>query len=135
VPEYSRQLKSLVKNKNIKFKGTFDKNKVADIYKKIDVLVVPSVWFENAPLVIRNAILSKIPMITSDLPGMNFLVKDNVNGFNFKPGDSNDLKRKMLKFVSNPLLIEKFSKKMPQIKTIKENAIEHEKYYLKAMKI
>ena len=132
-PGYFKILFNLIKNPNINFVGTFEKNQIAEVYKKFDVLIVPSVWFENAPLVIRNAILAKTPIITSNLPGMNFLVKHGVNGFNFKVGDEADLQKQIEKFIKNPKMIREFANNMTKIKTTRENTKELEKYYYQAL--
>lgn len=133
IPEYGRKLENLVKNENIKFAGTFEKNQVAEIFKKFDVLVMPSIWFENAPLVVRNAILAKTPVIATDVGGMNFLIKDGENGLTFSLGDETHLQEQMEKIIRNPRLIETFSKHMPTIKNVEESAKELEKYYQQAL--
>ncbi|MBN1252318.1 MAG: glycosyltransferase [Bacteroidales bacterium] len=132
--DYTVNIINSIENKNINLKGTFDKNDIANIYQTFDVLIVPSIWFENAPLVIRNAILAKTPMIVSNLGGMNFLCKNNINGLVFEPGNANDLKEKIDKFIENPSLISKFSSQMPSIKSIEENASELLGYYDKHIK-
>lgn len=128
-PSYYAKIKELSKNPNVNFLGTFEKNQVAEVYKKFDVLIVPSIWFENAPLVIRNAILSKTPVICSDLPGMNFLIKHNKNGLNFKMGDPIDLLQQIERLRDNTDLMEEFAGNMLYIKTIKDNVKELEGYY------
>jgi rhamnosyltransferase len=134
IPEYGREIENLVKNKNIKFAGTFEKNQVAEVFKKFDVLVMPAIWFENAPLVVRNAILAKTPVIATDVGGMNFLIKDGENGLAFRLGDENHLQQQMEKIIKDPGLIERFSKSMPTIKNVEESAREMEGYYLEVLK-
>jgi glycosyltransferase involved in cell wall biosynthesis len=60
---------SIIPNDNIKFCGTFPNKDIFTIFETIDVLIVPSVWFENTPLVIYSAQASNCPVIGSDLPG------------------------------------------------------------------
>lgn len=131
--EYSIKLENLIKNKNIKFTGTFEINQVAEVFRRFDVLVVPALWYENAPLVIRNAILAKTPVIATDVGGMNFLIKDGENGLTCSLGDEKDLQEKIEKIIKNPRLIEIFSKNMPVIKNVVENVKELEEYYLQAL--
>jgi rhamnosyltransferase len=134
VPEYGKKLVNMVKNENIKFVGTFEINQVAEVFKKFDVLVMPSLWFENAPLVLRNTILAKTPVIATDVGGMNYLIQDGKNGLTFPLGDEKHLQEQLEKIIQNPRLIETFSKHMPTIKNVKQSAKELEEYYLEALK-
>lgn len=84
--------KRFLESKNIIFKGSYDNNTINDVLSDIDVLIVPSTWYENAPLVIQEAFLAGIPVITSNIGGMSELVQNGVNGYTFKVGCSESLK-------------------------------------------
>ncbi|MDU7198518.1 glycosyltransferase [Phytobacter diazotrophicus] len=95
-PEYVKSLEeSIIPNDNIKFCGTFPNKDIFTIFESIDVLIVPSVWFENTPLVIYSAQASNCPVIGSDLPGISAVIKHGINGLLFKAGDSDDLSKKI----------------------------------------
>lgn len=128
---YLKYIKELVKNKNIHFMGGYDNENIAKIFSGIDVLVIPSIWYENSPLVIREAFLAKIPVITSKIGGIPELVDDGVNGVLFNPEDVNDLKEKIEYIINNPEIIKKFKDNMPEIKSIEKNAKELEEMYTK----
>ena len=52
-PAYTEKLFSLRgDNQSIVFHGRFDRDQLETVLADIDVLVVPSLWYENAPLVI-----------------------------------------------------------------------------------
>ncbi len=47
-PKYSIKIYKLLKGlKNVQLCGTFDSQKIANVYKEIDILIVPSRWFEE----------------------------------------------------------------------------------------
>lgn len=71
----------------------FDDNKDS-FYKNIDVIIVPSIWYENQPMVIIEAFGYGKPVICSDLGGMSEMVKEN-RGILFKPGNADDLRAKI----------------------------------------
>lgn len=85
--------------------GPYHADDIDNILKQIDVLVVPSEWFEVSPLVIQEAILAGIPVITSDLGGMPELVQDGGNGYLIPPGDKEYLSDLMQKIVDNPPML------------------------------
>ena len=61
---------------------------------RIDWVVVPSIWWENGPLVILEAFQHGRPVICSDIGGMSEKVTDGVNGLHFRRGDPRDLARR-----------------------------------------
>lgn len=62
-----------------------------DLMEQIDWVVVPSIWFENAPLVIQEAFTHGRPVICSDIGGMAEKVTDGVDGLHFRAGDARSL--------------------------------------------
>jgi ribonucleotide reductase alpha subunit len=81
------------KNSRVQFHGRYPPSEVGHILSKLDVLVVPSRWYENAPLTIQEAFLSGIPVVASRLGGMAEFVHDEENGLLFNVGDPADLAR------------------------------------------
>jgi len=51
--------------------GVFGDDERAAIYADADVLVVPSIWRENSPLVVREALAAGLRVITSDIGGVS----------------------------------------------------------------
>lgn len=113
----------------ISFKGPYDNKEISSVLSGMDVLVVPSVWPENAPLVIQEAFLAKVPVIASRIGGIPELVTDRVNGLLFSPGHKEDLRSKMQYIIDNPEVLDKFRENAPQVKSIEENARELEVIY------
>ena len=62
--------------------------RMAEAYQAIDLLVVPSLWLENSPLVIHEAYQSLRPVIGSRIGGICELVQDGWNGLLFDPGSA-----------------------------------------------
>ena len=56
--------------------------------RAVDWVVVPSIWWENAPLVIHEARAAGRPVICSGIGGMAELVEDGVTGLHVPPGDA-----------------------------------------------
>ena len=134
-PLYAKKLKQCAHhNPAISFPGTFSPDQIGEELGGIDVLVVPSMWYENAPLIISEAFAASVPVIGSDVPGISVLVKDGVNGLLFPRGDEKDLTRCLEKFLHEPDLLTKLRKNLPPVKSIQENGQELEKIYYKLIK-
>ncbi len=114
---------------NVRFRGAFDNAKVADVYAGIDVLLVPSVWWENSPITIHEAFLTRTPIVASGIGGMKEYVRDGIDGLHVVPGDDADLAAKMRRFLDEPGLLAKLGQDPPPVKTIEEDAAATEYRY------
>src|SRR4030095_857469 len=111
---YSRLLAKAEGDKRIEFCGDYAFNSVAGVLAGIDVVVVPSLWYENAPLVIGTAQAFGIPVIATGLGGMKEMVVDGVNGFTFRLGNAEDLADKIRLLAAKPGVLADLSRnKMP----------------------
>jgi len=93
----------------IEFCGVFPNSQIAEVLAGLDVLVVPSLWFENAPLVIFSALAAKRPVVASNFPGMAEVVRDGWNGLTFRPGNVQSLYDKLVKLINDSALLQLLS--------------------------
>lgn len=107
---YEKLLEKAKKNNSIDFCGTFSNDKISEVLSGIDVLVVPSIWFENAPLVIHSALSAGCPVLASDFPGMSEVVKHQGNGLLFEPGSVIALAKAIRRLLDEDGLLESLSK-------------------------
>ena len=75
---------------------------VHEVLNHLDVLVVPSIWDENSPLVIHEAQQARVPVITSDRGGMGELVRHGVNGWTFRHRDASALAARLQQAIDSP---------------------------------
>jgi len=75
---------------------------VTTVFDHVDCIVVPSIWEENSPLVIQEALQCGVPSITADFGGMGELVRDSVNGLTFKHRDAQSLADTMRRAMEHP---------------------------------
>lgn len=80
---------------------------VADVFDRVDAIVVPSVWAENSPLVIHEAQQARVPVVTAAYGGMGEYVQHEVNGLLFEHRQPDDLRRAMQRFVDDAELAER----------------------------
>jgi glycosyltransferase involved in cell wall biosynthesis/MoaA/NifB/PqqE/SkfB family radical SAM enzyme len=77
---------------------------VSDVFNRVDAIVVPSIWVENSPLVIHEALQARVPVITADAGGMAEYVLDEVNGLLFSHRDPTSMARCMQRLAGDPAL-------------------------------
>jgi len=75
---------------------------VPEVFNQVDAIVVPSMWMENAPLVIHEAQQARVPVITADVGGMAEFVHHDVNGLLFRHRDPGSLRDQMQDLMDNP---------------------------------
>ena len=68
---------------------------VSEVFNRCDAIVVPSIWAENSPLVIHEALQAGVPVITADYGGMAEYVRHEENGLLFTHRDPESLSRQM----------------------------------------
>ena len=78
---------------------------IPETLASFDLLVVPSIWEENSPLVIREAFAAGVPVVASRIGGIPEMVADGVGGLLFEPGDADDLARILHRIVDEPDLL------------------------------
>lgn len=97
---FENNIKEYKKNKKyIKLLGLLDEKKMDNFYKNIDFIVVPS-RSDCFNLVQAEAMLYKVPAISSNIPGLRYLVNKTSFGLTFKKESSFDLADKILKAVN-----------------------------------
>ena len=128
-PLYTAELRGLSHGLPVRFAGTFDRARVADAYAEIDVLVVPSLWPENSPLVIHEAFMHGAAVAGSRRGGIPELVKEGENGFLFNPMNVAELGHVLQRFVDDPALASRMAARSPRVKRIEEDAREWEARY------
>ncbi|HIE39258.1 MAG TPA: glycosyltransferase [Anaerolineae bacterium] len=124
-PAFTRRLHRLIDgDRRITFAGTFPNERILEIHSGLDVLVVPSVWYENSPNVILEAFAAGTPVIASDRGGLAELVQHGVNGLLFRMGDAGDLAVQLQRVVDQPALLESLRKGIRPVKTVQEEIAE-----------
>ena len=86
----------------IHFPGPYAQADAARVFADMDVLVVPSTWYENTPFVVLEAFTAGVPVIASDLGGLSEAVRDGENGWLFAAGDVASLHAIIARITADP---------------------------------
>ena len=90
-PDYVAALERRAAELGARMPGTLARADLAAALADTDVLVVPSVWYENSPFTIHEALATRTAVLVSDLGGMAELVEQGRHGWRFPPGDARAL--------------------------------------------
>jgi len=105
--------------------GPYRRDMMPTLMSVVNWVVVPSVWWENAPLVIQEAMQHRRPLIVSGIGGMAEMVRDGVTGLHAAPDDPLDLARVMRRAIEEPDLQRRLAAAIPPQRDIDACAAEH----------
>ena len=128
-PRYTSELRRMADGLPVRFHGACDRDRIAEAYASFDVLVVPSLWPENSPLVIHEAFMHGAPVIAARIGGIPGLVSDDVNGLLYEPYRPEDLAAVLQRVVDDPSVVPRLASAAPRVKRIEEDAREWEHRY------
>jgi glycosyltransferase involved in cell wall biosynthesis len=128
-PDYVKQLQVLARGLPARLCGGFDPEDAQAVYDRLDVLVVPSLWPENSPLVIHEAFMAGVPVVGARIGGIPELVSDGVSGVLYDPGSSATLSAALRSLIDDPARIARMAAHLPPVKTIEADARDWERRY------
>ena len=109
--EYLEQLaKKKCIDSNIIFTGSIAHSEIQRYYAASDIFVLPSI-FEGRATVLVEAILSRKPIVTTDVSGLKEWLIDNETGFIVKRRDPKAFADKVIYLLDNPELAASFGEK------------------------
>jgi len=128
-PAFAAEVQAKAAGLPIVFAGAFAPEQAATIYRDIDVLVVPSLWPENSPLVIHEAFQAGVAVVGARTGGIPDLIEDNISGLLFETGSAEDLARRLRELIEHPARVTALAARAPRVKTMEQDAAEWEDAY------
>lgn len=111
------------------FHGEYDQSQLPTILADLDVLVVPSLWWETFCLTIREAMLAGVPVVASDLGGMHEALCDLELDLLFEPGNAQDLTWKLYALATDEDRYTRAGALRSQVRTLDDMAADTEAHY------
>jgi glycosyltransferase involved in cell wall biosynthesis len=118
--EFKHELSDLLESTtepfgNVTHLGSYDHADLPRLIAECDWVVVPSMWWENSPLVIQEAFLYGRPVICADIGGMAEKVEAGVNGLHFRAHDPASLAETIREAVTTDGLWERLRGGIPRV--------------------
>ena len=123
--------------KNINFYGSYKKEDTKNLIKNNDVVLVPSAWYENNPIILQEMIAANVVPIVSNVGSLPEMVKDEKTGFVFEMSNAMSLKSVVEEIISNPTMLNDIKSNMYndyKIITIEQQVLSYIDIYEQAIK-
>jgi glycosyltransferase involved in cell wall biosynthesis len=129
-PEYTARLRRLIAgDERLELAGVYRRQEVSQVLRELDVIVVPSLWYENSPNAILEAFGHRTPVVASNLGGMAELVRDGENGLLFALGDAEGLARQLRRLLDDPHVLPTLRAGIGPVKSMAQEMDELEEIY------
>jgi len=109
--------------------GRLERDAVWPALAAADVMVVPSIWYENSPITIYEARAARTPVIASDLGALPEHVHDRLDGLLFSPGDPAALGRLLLMLYDHPEQLDRLRDGIKPVRSIEDHVQDIEEVY------
>ena len=116
--------------RRIDFRGPLPRKDLDAALGGINILAAPSLWYENSPLVIQEALSRGVPVIVPGHGGAAELAPEDRGGAHFAPGDARDLRRVMLRVSNDGNYYESLRLTVPDVAAAEKQASIIEDLYL-----
>jgi glycosyltransferase involved in cell wall biosynthesis len=114
--QFEQGLKGL--ENTVRLCGPYRPEDVDGIIRRNGWVIVPSIWWENSPLVIQEAFVAGRPVICSNIGGMAEKVTHGVTGLHFRVNNAADLAARIEECATTPGLWKRLCANLPQPPTI-----------------
>lgn len=128
-PEYVGSMLAAAKRLGVELPGGLDREEVPRLWPEVDLLVIPSVWYENAPLTILEARSAGVAVLVSDLGGMAEMVQEGKTGWRFPTGDAGALAQRLVELIDDPSQLERLELEPEGVKTMQACTSEMLEHY------
>ena len=118
---------------HIELHGRYQQMQIPQLMQQCDWVIVPSIWWENSPVVIQEAFACHKPVIGSNHGG----IAEKINGrggLGFQPNDAPDLAGRMAEAIGNVQLHCSLQKQMEPPFSIEACAAQHLEFYEELMR-
>jgi glycosyltransferase involved in cell wall biosynthesis len=131
-PEFRAKVQGLLEGLNgaVRFHGPYLNSQLGALMTATDWVLVPSIWWENSPVVIQEAFAHRRPVICADIGGMQEKVRDGIDGLHFRARSPHALASVLERAAFDADLHRGLQEGIEPRKTLEEAVREHLGVYL-----
>ena len=130
-PDFVEEFNSLLERTGdrVQFAGPYTRNTLGRLMADVDWVVMPSIWWENSPLVIQEAFAHRRPVICSNIGGMAEKVRWGKDGYHFEVGNPFEIANMMVRLAGDDGIWDQLQKTIQHPLSIEASASEHLELY------
>jgi glycosyltransferase involved in cell wall biosynthesis len=135
-PDYTAALRRQAEGLPVAWMEAFGAGQAARAYSQIDVLAVPSLWLENSPLVIHDALMARVPVVAARIGGIPELVAHEQSGLLHEAGAPDALAAALRRLIDDPALLARLGDgagRSTAIKSMAQDARDWEAIYTRVV--
>jgi glycosyltransferase involved in cell wall biosynthesis len=100
-PRYEAELRARAAGLNAEFAGRVPTDEMPALLASCDLLIMPSLWPENLPIVVLEGLAAGVPVMSSRIAGVNEVITDP--GMLFDVGSAEDLAARLAAWAQAPI--------------------------------
>lgn len=113
---------------HIQLQGRYQQSEIPGLMQMVDWVIVPSIWWENSPVVIQEAFACRTPVIGSNHGGIAEKIIGR-GGIGFQPNDVEYLSSRMAEAIGNTQLHDHLQEQIVAPFSIDQCASQHLRFY------
>jgi glycosyltransferase involved in cell wall biosynthesis len=117
----------------VRFRGVFPESEKREVFGDMDVLLAPSLGLESFGLAAREAMACGVPVVASRRGALADAFQAGAQGALVEAGDVEGLRAWIERLAANPATITEWSRRLPAVKGMDENAVEIEEVYRRVL--
>lgn len=102
---YEQLIRNLDGASVVTFHGRYETDALPELLGQVDVVAVPSIWEDCAPLVVAEALAARCPVIGSRIGGITDFIREGETGLLPAPRDPASLGGALAAFLDDPTLL------------------------------
>jgi glycosyltransferase involved in cell wall biosynthesis len=127
--DFAERLRKLDGRGVVSFQGSFAAADLAGLLADVDVAVLPSMWWDCAPLAAAECLAARVPLVVPRLGGLPESIREGVDGLVFNGLDAADLALQLERLASEPGLLEQLQANIVEPRAFAGYVDELEAYY------
>ncbi|HLH65915.1 MAG TPA: glycosyltransferase [Solirubrobacteraceae bacterium] len=130
VPDaFARRLRERDRRGVVSLCGSFSPSELPGLLASVDAVVLPSMWWDCAPLVAAECLAARTPLLVPRLGGLPEAIRDGVDGLTFEGLDADDLATQLDRLADEPGLLERLQAAIEPPRPFGDYVDELERYY------
>lgn len=128
-PDYVASLKQTATHPHIAFAGRVSRSQLWHELTQLDLLIMPTLWYEASPLTIDEAFAAGLPIIAAQIGAMSEKIRDGIDGRLFPPHNAAALRDLLRELIYQPQQLIAFHQAINPVRTTQQHLDELDQIY------